>query len=206
MDITSVTGKKVAGTIEWPTLNKAMTKFHGSVEGDSFKFEEYEAIKGEDEVQIPSNYDGTLINQGKTLKGKIVTDADDTESDTDDQPTFQLDIIEAIDDSSEKLKQGSKLTGTCYIQHPFVLKITKRKGTTVEGTIKWQEQKCKTKFKGKIENDTLTFEEHEVLKKQDEAVTVPMFYTGKMDVSNGAIDGTYGPAVNKLHGTFKIKI
>jgi len=190
MDIITISdlGKKINGTIQWPTLNNATTKFKGLVEGDTIRFEEYEAITGEDEVQIPSNYVGKLTNDGNTLKGKIVTDADNSDSDSDtDSPTFQLDKIKGLDDdsdseavntpvksdksdksssSAEKLQAGSKLSGTCYIQHPFSIKITKRKGVTLEGTVKWPEQQCKTKIKGKIENDILTFEEYELIEKK----------------------------------------
>jgi len=169
-----------------------------------------------------------LTNDGNTLKGKIVTDADDSDSDEADAPTFQLDKIKGLDDDSdsdatktpvksenpvkkpekaENLQPGSKLSGTCFVQHPFSFKITKRKGVTLEGIVKWQNQKCKTKIKGKIENDILTFEEYELFSKGDDvAVTVPMLYTGKLDVGNGVIDGSYGPAVNKSNGTFKIKL
>jgi len=230
MDIITISdlGKKINGTIQWPTLNNATTKFKGFVEGDTIRFEEYEAITGQDEVQIPSNYVGKLTNDGNTLKGKIVTDADDSDSDEADAPTFQLDKIKGLDDDSdsdatktpvksenpvkkpekvENLQPGSKLSGTCFVQHPFSIKITKRKGVTLEGIVKWQNQQCKTKIKGKIENDILTFEEYELFSKSDDAaVTVPMLYTGKLDVGNGVIDGSYGPAVNKSNGTFKIKL
>jgi len=63
----------VEGLIEWPTINKTITKFLGMVIHKSsqieFKFREYEAIRGEDEVQLPVNYKGTL--SGNHLSGKV---------------------------------------------------------------------------------------------------------------------------------------
>lgn len=54
----------------------------------SVAFEEYVAISGEDEVQIPSSYKGTLNNAGTMIKGKTVP------ADDDDEATFQLDLLD----------------------------------------------------------------------------------------------------------------
>ncbi len=73
----------VDGTITWPTLNDAITKFLGMVDkNNNFKFREYEAIRGEDEVELPANYKGKIrengIIEGQVLvPQEITTESDD---------------------------------------------------------------------------------------------------------------------------------
>ena len=53
-------GNKFAGTMLWPTLNQARTKFRGEIDVTSatknITFEEYEVIKGENDVEVPVKY------------------------------------------------------------------------------------------------------------------------------------------------------
>lgn len=63
---------KYEGIIRWVTLC-AVTKFKSSLSGNQFSFEEYEATKGKDQVEIPTKYRGTIRNEneivGYTLDG-----------------------------------------------------------------------------------------------------------------------------------------
>lgn len=102
MEVNSLKGKDISGTINWPTLGNAKTKIRGKIEGNkylfffffllySFTFEEYEAIQGDDDVQIPSYYSGKISAKGKIIKGKTVGDSG---NDDEDDATFQLDLVE----------------------------------------------------------------------------------------------------------------
>ncbi len=74
-------GANFAGEIQWPTLNSAKTKFKGTVKGDgntflllaalilsALEFEEYEAISGADDVEIPMKYSAKVASN--TIEGK----------------------------------------------------------------------------------------------------------------------------------------
>src|SRR4051812_26468316 len=61
-------GNAFGGEIQWPTLNSAKTKFRGTITGDSISFEEYEAISGQDDVEIPMKYSGKV--SGNSMTGK----------------------------------------------------------------------------------------------------------------------------------------
>ncbi len=52
-------------------------------------------------------------------------------------------------DADDLFKEGTKVTGTCTWEWPFSVKVTKRKGDSVQGTIKWDLQDSETKFKVK---------------------------------------------------------
>eukprot|EP01125_Pyxidicula_operculata_P011334 TRINITY_DN3719_c0_g1_i1.p1 TRINITY_DN3719_c0_g1~~TRINITY_DN3719_c0_g1_i1.p1 ORF type:complete len:594 (-),score=192.94 TRINITY_DN3719_c0_g1_i1:18-1799(-) len=213
MEITSVSVGKASGFINWPTLDNARTKFRGTINGDSFTFEEYEAVVSPDKVQIPSNYKGKIENKGKTIKGHISVEDDDSQ----DSPSFHLDLVETdLDDSEPEtdqkkdfMKVGAKASGKVVIEYPFVIKVSKRQGDSVEGTIHWEHQKCTTKFKGKVgSNDEITFEEYEIVKKEDEkeSVPVPMMYSGKFNNEQASLEGSFGPVVGKESGKFKVTL
>jgi len=154
------------------------------------------------------------------ITGKVVLqDGDNKDSDDEEAATFNLALVK--DDQNDgdtsnsalnekgALSEGKKYSGTSHVEYPFTIKIAKRKGLVVEGTIKWTLQKSKTKFKGKINNNELTFEEYEVVEKGDEEdpVKVPMLYSGKFsDSTSNDIAGTFGPAVNVTKGKFTIKL
>lgn len=75
--------------IFWKTLNDAQTKFKGKFVpngngGDlDIDIEEYEAVVGEDEVELPMKYSGTL--SGKSMSGRV--------GDKNSKSTFKLDCI-----------------------------------------------------------------------------------------------------------------
>jgi len=140
---------------------------------------------------------------------------DDTQTPATDDSSSQ-----ATTGSISALTEGKSFSGLALVEYPFTIKITKRKGPQVEGHIKWTLQKCKTKFKGKVSNDELTFEEVEMLEKNDDeeeaaSVKIPTLYSGKYhehptpsdsakDVPS--ISGHFGPAVNVNKGKFTIHL
>lgn len=81
--VTDRTESTFAGTVLWPTLNSAKTKFKGTISGDNIIFEEYEIINGENDVEVPNKYIGKLGSDG-IISGK--TDTSDPEA----QSTFEL--------------------------------------------------------------------------------------------------------------------
>jgi hypothetical protein len=53
LTIVQRTNDDLEGTILWPTLGNSLTKMKGTVNSDVLQFEEYEAVRGKDEVEIP---------------------------------------------------------------------------------------------------------------------------------------------------------
>jgi len=96
LQLSSLRGAKITGTVEWPTLSNAKTKLRGTIESSVFKFEEYEAITGADSVQIPSFYSGKLENDGKTIKGTTLSGGDDdsTAFDPSVDAKFKIDLLD----------------------------------------------------------------------------------------------------------------
>jgi len=217
LDILQVDGKKFTGSIQWPTLNNAKTKLRGTIENEVVKFEEYEAISNADDVQLPSNYEGKISVNGLMIDGQVTT-APDSDSDSDaENPSFHLDRIEqkpaaakpkssSSSSSDDTFDPGKSLAGSILIEQSFNMKIKKRKNTTIEGIIKWPTYK--SKFKGKVENGTLNFEEYELIKQKlpEETITLPRFYKCKVDRKTGSIEGDFGPTLKHTQGTFKMKI
>eukprot|EP01113_Clastostelium_recurvatum_P040758 TRINITY_DN6373_c0_g1_i1.p1 TRINITY_DN6373_c0_g1~~TRINITY_DN6373_c0_g1_i1.p1 ORF type:complete len:439 (+),score=129.21 TRINITY_DN6373_c0_g1_i1:33-1319(+) len=131
LKVDSVKGDAVLGTIEWPTLS-AKTKFKGTLKGNDFTFQEYEAIAGEDEVQLPADYTGKLTDD-KTIAGDL--------GDKASKATFKLKLTalppppssSSSSSSSSStpvdplyLKLDTKYSGVCKSISPFLLKIDTR--------------------------------------------------------------------------------
>jgi len=214
LEVSTYKAKKITGQVSWPTLKSAKTKMRGTIERNVVKFEEYEAISGADDVQIPSFYSGVLSNGAKTIKGKTVADGDAVGDGDEDDATFKLDLIEASDHSDDEktpslpaFKDGAKLSGTCSWEYPFALKVTKRTGDNLAGTIKWDFQDCETKFKGTVASDgTLKFEEYEMLPAGKNPVPIPMLYNGALSGTLGGLEGKCGPDLAHMNGAFKITL
>jgi hypothetical protein len=213
MEINTFKAKKITGQISWPTLKGAKTKIRGTIEGNIVKFEEYEAISGAEDVQIPSFYSGVLSNHAKTIKGKTVPDNDAMKDGDEDDATFKLDLVEASDDNSDAdekklslpaIKEGGKYSGICTWDYPFSLKITKRTGDSLQGTIKWDWQDCETKFKGTVASDGLKFEEYELLPGGKTAMTLPVLYNGTLNPASSGVGGKCGPDLAHMNGSFKL--
>jgi len=220
MDILQIEGKKFSGTIQWPSLNNAKTKFRGTKQNDIIKFEEYEALTGADDVQLPSTYEGKLNSAGTMISGQVTTEQDDDSDDSSSAsleiPSFHLDRIEVTapkkdissssSSSDDTFLPGKKIVGSIIIEQSFNLHIKKKKGDTFEGTIKWPTYT--SKFKGKVQNDTMNLDEYEIVKQKvpDEKIILPRFYKSKVDKKNNLIAGDFGPNVNQTQGTFTMKI
>lgn len=69
INITSLNGDVVEGNIIWETLD-AGTLFLGKIKENNLYFTEYEAIYGEENVIVPSDYVGTI--NGRQIEGSIV--------------------------------------------------------------------------------------------------------------------------------------
>lgn len=206
VELSSLRGTKMTGTVEWPTLNQAKTKLRGTIDGNSFKFEEYEAISGAESVQIPSFYSGTIKNSGKTIEGKTVSGGDDeNEEANEDDAKFKIDLVENDESSEEEqglssiIKEGAKFNGTSFVENTFSLKVTQRRGNAIQGTIYWDEAKKESKFKGQIaEEGKVTIEEF------DNSFATPMTFDGQ--INNALLEGKCGTAQGKLNRKFTINL
>lgn len=76
-------GNSFSGTILWPTLNSAKTKFRGTINGNNINFEEYEVVTGQDDVEVPNKYVG-VIGSDSIISGKTVV------TDPEAQSSFEL--------------------------------------------------------------------------------------------------------------------
>eukprot|EP00027_Filamoeba_sp_ATCC50430_P006946 CAMPEP_0168558966 /NCGR_PEP_ID=MMETSP0413-20121227/10261_1 /TAXON_ID=136452 /ORGANISM="Filamoeba nolandi, Strain NC-AS-23-1" /LENGTH=489 /DNA_ID=CAMNT_0008590141 /DNA_START=40 /DNA_END=1509 /DNA_ORIENTATION=+ len=182
-----------SGEIQWPTLNAARTKFRGKINGNDITFEEYEVIKGEDDVEIPMKYSGQF--QGASLTGKSEP------SDPESSSVFVLNKVAApVSKDLEPVKPKAKFSGVCYIPYKFEIEVTARKGNAVEGTISWPKVNATTKFKGTMEGDIVEFEEYESTSND---VEIPATYLGVL--SNGKLGGNFKTDSNS-DGLFEIDL
>jgi len=214
LEIHTLKAKKITGQVTWPTLKGAKTKIRGSIEGNIVKFEEYEAISGAEDVQIPSYYSGALSNHAKTISGKTVPDNDAMKDGDDDDATFKLDLVEGDDSSVDEkkqnlpvIKEGGKFTGNCVWEYPFSLKITKRSGDSLTGIIKWENQDSETKFKGTVSEQGLKFEEFELVTANGNTPhPMPCLYNGTFNPMSSTVDGKCGPDLAHMNAGFKLTI
>jgi len=188
-------GANFNGEIQWPTLNSAKTKFKGTVKGDNIEFEEYEAISGADDVELPMKYSAKV--SGNTMTGKNIHDDQELLS------TFTMDkLASAATKEFDALKDKTKWKGIVYQPFPFIFEVLKRKGAIVEGEITWPElSNAKTKVKGTIEGNEFTFQEYET---QSDEVVVPVDYSGKID-SKFKVGGAFKGAEDSA-GTFELDL
>jgi len=85
MRVDKVEAKTFEGVIIWKTLD-AITKFLGLIkENGHLKFREYEALKGEDQIELPTNYQATLYEN--KIEGTVVP-----KRETDVAVTFSLEF------------------------------------------------------------------------------------------------------------------
>jgi len=204
LEITEMNGVDFNGCIKWPTLGKgAVTKVKGTVKGDQVKFEEYKAITGVDDVELPMYYTGKLT--GDKLNGKL-NDSSGEES------TFSLSKIKtksgittsvaapAKDLSQYKglpsLKAKSALKGVLTLDYNFTVKLTSLTSEgKVEGTITWPSVTAETKFVGTVIDNDIVFEETEVLK--GDGIEIPVKYEGKIDETAKSATGLYDAPMSK---------
>lgn len=130
LEVDKIENGNIFGNILWETLHNAQTKFKGKVADDSFTFQEYEIISGEDHVSVPSSYTVKLIEN-----------------------RFEGDLKE------EESGICGKIEATCtnyeYIppQLNFSLDIKKREENQIEGNVVYQDKTYP--FKGDINEDSI---------------------------------------------------
>jgi len=214
LEITGLSGDNIVGGIKWPTLGKgAVTKIRGTVQGDQVKFEEYEAVQGADDVEIPMYYTGTV--SGTTIKGKL-------KDSSGEESTFSLSKIKnksgtpsipsvSIPPPKDLSKHKglpsftpkSEFKGVLSAGHPLTLQLTTLTSEgKVEGVINWSSVAAKTHWIGEVKGEEILFEEKDVL--VGEGVDIPVKYVGKIDDSTLAITGKYEAPSST--GTFNLDI
>jgi len=181
INFTSRVDNKLQGIMSWPTLDNGQTKVRGEITGKQLTLDEYEIIKGNDCV-VPNKYTGTITPEGNKVAGKF-------KDSTGENGTFKIEYVKVS--LKDKIVVSSDYAGICYQPFPFKLQVSKIDGSAIEGFITWPSaNNAKTKIRGTITNEDLTFEEFEVVSGTD--IEVPTNYHGKI-------------FVNTLKGEFKSK-
>lgn len=113
IEVTSVTGGAFEGVVTWTTLNNAKTKCRGSIDDKgAFKLEEYAVIQGEDDVEVPSRYEGEL-KDGK-INGSVTSSTEST--------TFFL-IYKSPQHPIDMLRGGASFSGVLKLEIPYTISI-----------------------------------------------------------------------------------
>ena len=147
--------------LQWTTLNGCVTRWRGKVAQDnSFIFEEYECIKGDD-VETPVNYEAKAARAAITGKpllanlpaGENVTVTIDLISVTSGAAApapAPASVPASAPPAVPKIVAGAHFVGTCYSPLPFSIAVTDAKGADVKGTVEWPTLKAVTSFQGKL--------------------------------------------------------
>lgn len=111
--VLSVNGINFEGVVTWTTINNAQTKCRGSIdENGAFKLEEYAVIVGEDDIEVPSSYDGKVI--GNSVNG-VVTSSKETTS-------FFL-VYKNPQHPLDKLRGGATFSGVFKFEVPYTISM-----------------------------------------------------------------------------------
>ena len=116
LDVTSANGSNFEGVVTWKSLNDAQTKCRGSIDSKgTFSFEEYAIIKGEDDVVVPSRYDG--VTAGTVVTGTVTSSSETA--------TFTLTYIPppAPSHPLDMLRGGTSFNGTFRLEVPYTIAI-----------------------------------------------------------------------------------
>jgi len=211
LKISGVDGDNISGAISWPTLGKgAVTKIKGTVKGDQVKFEEYEAVHGADDVEIPMHYTGKLTANAITgkLKDSVGTEASFTLTKIKSQtgtpiipltPTKDLSKYKGLPTFTPK----TEFKGVMTVDYPFKFQVQSLTSEgKVEGVIEWPTASAQTKVVGSVkDNGEIVFEEKAIL--VGAGVDIPAKYTGKVDDNTLAITGKFEG--NDSTGTFSLE-
>jgi len=191
IDIISRVDNKIQAIMSWPTLDNGQTKARGEITGKQFVLDEYEIIKGNDCV-VPNKYTGIIAPEGNKVAGKF-------KDSTGENGTFKIEYVKVS--LKEKIHLNSEYAGICYQPFPFRLQISKVDGSAIEGFVTWPTaNNAKTKIRGTITNEELTFEEYELVVGAD--VDVPTNYHGKIFVNT--LKGEF--KAKEMQGDFKIEL
>jgi len=187
----------IEGIINWPGVGNALTKFKGKIADDKVTFEEYEAVTGQDDVELPQYYEATL--SGTNLTGKM--------KDTiGDESAFKLDLYKKRQPKPVDMPfliAGARFSGVHVQIFPTIVNVTTRtKEGAFGGTIVWPSaDNTKTRIEGTIDNDTIKFEEKELL--SGDGVEVPVKYEGKY--TNNGFTGTYLATTSNSTGSITLE-
>jgi len=98
LTIVTVTNTNFEGTVDWPTLNNAKTKAKGTLSetNNTFSFTEYEVIRGEEDVEVPSEYTGKCDN-AKSISGAVNEAAEDG-------GTWKASKVETQDEDADEME------------------------------------------------------------------------------------------------------
>lgn len=111
--VLSTNGGSFEGTVTWSTLNNATTKCRGSIDDKgAFKLEEYAIITGEDDIEVPSSYAGTVI--GTNVNG-IITSSSEAAAFVliYKKPAHPLDV----------LRGGATFSGVFKLEIPYTISM-----------------------------------------------------------------------------------
>lgn len=214
------------GTMTWPTLNGAVMKLRGVVIGDALQFTEYEIVKGHDEVVAGSEYTATLesdslfkgsweltsegmagIFSATLISDEVATNvlapsdipASSFSSSSSSAPA-------SSSSSSSLLQPKSTYHGLCTTENDFELRVEKRDGNLVEGSVTWPALKYSTNFQGEISGAQFKFSETSILSSQPDA-QIPVFptlFSGLLDVNASSIKGARGDIGSSSSFTIKL--
>ncbi|KAN0044724.1 hypothetical protein ACTA71_006243 [Dictyostelium dimigraforme] len=162
MTVDDVVDDEVSGVITWINLGYAKTKYKGKVVATNgeFKFQEYEVINGEDEVEVPNDY--TSIVYGDQIIGKV------------GDSTFKLKLTKSPPVTN--IQPDSQWKGTSTSIENFKLDVVKRDGENVTGTITWGSNydEAVSTFTGKITSTCIEVSDYKEGKKLGpEELTLP---------------------------------
>lgn len=198
LNMTARNGDDVSGTINWATLS-TITKFRGTVSGNTLKIEEYEIITGDD-VEVPNNYTATLGADG-TLEGTFVDSHNESGH-------FKLTNTYHLPAPKDNFRAQSVWRGVAHVPFPFSMEVKTRSGNAFTGVVTWPTlENAQTKVKGTLANDQLKFEEFEVISGHDD-IDVPNYFTCPLTKAghDTAVAGSFKGEVSRVEeGTFKME-
>lgn len=199
LTITTRTNDDLEGTIHWPTMGDTLTKIRGSVKSDELKFEEYEAIRGEDNIEIPQNYDAKLT--GSSVSGTL-TDSQG------EKCSFKLNLVAKRSTKAQDLpflQPKAQFEGTYFEKCAMEVNIISRNTLgDLKGNIYWPTaDKTSTSFQGELAADGGLKLNENLLVKGD-GVEVPVEYDGK--VNGNTIKGKYVATESKTAGDFTLEL
>ncbi|GAM17308.1 hypothetical protein SAMD00019534_004830 [Acytostelium subglobosum LB1] len=160
---------EINGTLNWPTLSQAVTKFKGTLKDHKITFEEYELVSGDpDEIELPNKYTATIFLD--KISGGV------------DESKFELKLAKSP--SVDLLRPLTNYKGSVTQYDQFKLKVTKREDNQLEGTIEWPHYKANCTFKGVIEKETIVVKDYSEGKVLGPEIKAPFTITTIQDKNN----------------------
>lgn len=107
--------------------------------------------------------------------------------------------------AEDKVASQTKWEGKCsqsgYDPYPMIMYVRERKNNELSGILHWPTlRNSKTKFKGRIKDESISFTEYELIQGSD--IAMPTVYEGK--VVDDFISGTWTYADTR--GTFHVQL